>query len=302
MAIDVTTEIIINRPSDVVAEYSGDPTNAPEWYDNITTVTWKTEPPARVGSRMDFVANFLGRRLAYTYEVVELVAGERMVMRTDEGPFPMETTYTWAARGDATHMTLRNRGEPQGFAKIATPVMAAAVRRETRKNLRQLKKLLELGSTYDRRALDCERSKPACKPGSVPAARAGDGHLSGTPVTRRLERPDPGLGERATPGRRSARSLFGLAPGGVYLAGRSPGRRWALAPPFHLRLDSRRGCVFSVALSFGSPRLGVTQRPALWSPDFPRTAEPPATIRPACAVIVPRTFCAQSRSVAVESS
>src|SRR5438874_1035085 len=27
--------------------------------------------------------------------------------------------------------------------------------------------------------------------------------------------------------------LFGLAPGGVYLAGRSPGRRWALTPPFH---------------------------------------------------------------------
>src|SRR3981189_1718440 len=33
--------------------------------------------------------------------------------------------------------------------------------------------------------------------------------------------------------------LFGLAPGGVYLAGRSPGRRWALTPPFHPYLATR---------------------------------------------------------------
>jgi hypothetical protein len=57
--------------------------------------------------------------------------------------------------------------------------------------------------------------------------------------------------------------LFGLAPGGVCLAGRSPGRRWALTPPFHPYRSLRGGGVLSVALSFGSPRLGVTQHPAL---------------------------------------
>jgi hypothetical protein len=93
---------------------------------------------------MAFVAHFLGRRLAYTYEVVELVPGERLVMRTAEGPFPMETTYTWeSAGGEATRMTLRNRGEPRGFAKIAGPLMAAAMRRANRKDLEQLKALLE---------------------------------------------------------------------------------------------------------------------------------------------------------------
>src|SRR5438445_9542880 len=71
--------------------------------------------------------------------------------------------------------------------------------------------------------------------------------------------------------------LFGLAPGGVCLAGRSPGRRWALTPPFHpylaarLRRHALPGGLVSVALSFGSPRLGVTQRPAPWRPDFPPT-------------------------------
>lgn len=144
MAVDVLTEIVINRPRDQVAGYAADPTNAPEWYVNIKSVEWKTSPPVRVGSRMAFVAQFLGRRLAYTYEVVELVPGERLVQRTQEGPFPMETTYTWEAMGtDSTRMTIRNRGEPRGFSKVGAPFMEAAMRRANRKDLELLKKLME---------------------------------------------------------------------------------------------------------------------------------------------------------------
>lgn len=144
MAVDVCTEIVIERPLDVVAGYAGDPTNAPEWYVNIQSVDWQTEPPVAVGSRMDFVARFLGRRLAYTYEVVELVLPHRLVMRTAEGPFPMETSYEWTAAGDGrTRMTLRNRGEPSGFASVAGPMMAAAMRRANTKDLANLTRLLE---------------------------------------------------------------------------------------------------------------------------------------------------------------
>lgn len=144
MAVDVTTEVVINLAREQVADYAADPSNAPEWYENIESIDWKTSPPVGVGSKMDFVAHFLGRRLTYTYEVVELVPGERLVMRTAQGPFPMETTYTWETTGDgATRMTLRNRGEPSGFSRVGAPLMAAAVRRETTKNLRCLKALLE---------------------------------------------------------------------------------------------------------------------------------------------------------------
>lgn len=71
-AVDVTVETVIDRPVEVVSAYAGDPTNAPEWYVNIKSVDWQTPPPVAVGSRIDFVAQFLGRRIAYTYEVVEL--------------------------------------------------------------------------------------------------------------------------------------------------------------------------------------------------------------------------------------
>jgi uncharacterized membrane protein len=144
VAVDVLTETVIDRPRAQVAAYAADPGHAPDWYENIESVEWKTQPPIAVGSRMAFVARFLGRRLAYTYEIVELEPGEKLVMRTAEGPFPMETTYTWESAGDtSTRMTLRNRGEPSGFSRVSAPLMAAAMRRANRKDLARLKALLE---------------------------------------------------------------------------------------------------------------------------------------------------------------
>ena len=144
MDVDVRTEIVIDRPVAEVWRYAAEPDNAPAWYTNIRSARWLTAPPLAVGSRFDFVASFLGRRLAYTYEVVELVPGERLVMRTAQGPFPMETTYAWQEAGpDRTRMTLRNRGRPSGFASIAAPVLASAMRRANRDDLARLKALLE---------------------------------------------------------------------------------------------------------------------------------------------------------------
>lgn len=147
MAVDVVTETVIDRPRDEVAAYAADPDNVPAWYENIRSVEWKSERPLRVGSTIAFVAQFLGRRMAYTYAIAELVPGERLVMRTAEGPFPMETTYTWEAAGPAsTRMTLRNRGEPAGFSKLVAPIMASAMRRANTKDLAKLKSILEARS------------------------------------------------------------------------------------------------------------------------------------------------------------
>ena len=143
-AVDVVSEIEIARPRDEVAAYACDPDHATAWYENIKSVEWRSPRPLAVGTRLAFVAAFLGRRLEYTYEVRELVPGERFVMSTAEGPFPMETTYAFAdAPGGRTRMTLRNRGEPAGFAKVAAPVMARAMRRANGKDLRRLREILE---------------------------------------------------------------------------------------------------------------------------------------------------------------
>jgi uncharacterized membrane protein len=142
--VDVTTEIVIDRPVSEVSAYAADPDNAPTWYANIKSVEWKTTPPVQQGSLVAFVAHFLGRQVAYTYEIAEHRPGQRLVMRTQGGSFPMETTYTWAEESTTTtRMTLRNAGEPAGFSAVAAPVMAVAMRRANRKDLANLKAILE---------------------------------------------------------------------------------------------------------------------------------------------------------------
>jgi Polyketide cyclase / dehydrase and lipid transport len=145
-SVDVTTEIVIRRPREEVAAFAADPRNATAWYRNITSAAFRTPPPLAVGSRLDFTARFLGRTLTYTYEVAEYEPGRRLVQRTADGPFAMETTYTWADVPEGTKMTLRNRGEPSGFSSVAAPAMATAMRRANRSDLRRLKEHLERSS------------------------------------------------------------------------------------------------------------------------------------------------------------
>jgi hypothetical protein len=142
--VDVSTSVRIARPRAEVAAYAADPNNATEWYRNIRRVEWKSPPPLRVGSKVAFEAHFLGRTIAYTYEVTELIADELLVMATSEGPFAMETAYSWRDVSEGgTEMTLRNRGKPSGFAAVLAPVMPVAMRRANTADLRRLKEILE---------------------------------------------------------------------------------------------------------------------------------------------------------------
>jgi hypothetical protein len=151
MEVDVVTEVEIGRPRAEVAAYAMNPDNAMIWYRNITKVDWKTPPPLQVGSRVAFVAKFLGRTIAYTYRIEELVPNELLVMATTEGPFAMATTYSWSDIGDGgTRMTLRNSGRPSGFSKIAAPMMAKAIRRANTKDLACLKDILTKGRDQPR--------------------------------------------------------------------------------------------------------------------------------------------------------
>lgn len=144
MKVDVLTSIDIKRPVEEVAAFAGDPDHAPLWYKNIKSIVWQGPKLLGQGGKMDFIAHFLGRRLAYTYEIVVWEPGQRMVMRTVQGPFPMETTYSWeATTPDSTRMTLRNAGTPSGFSIWFAPIMKWAMRRANEKDLLALKLLLE---------------------------------------------------------------------------------------------------------------------------------------------------------------
>jgi uncharacterized membrane protein len=142
--VDVFTEIKIKCPIDKVSTYAANPDNAPKWYVNINSADWKTDKPLTIGSRIAFKAKFLGRELAYVYEIVDFIPGQKMVMRTADGPFPMETTYTWKAINEYnTKMTLRNKGNPTGFSKLFTPFISTMMKKANYKDLKKIKDILE---------------------------------------------------------------------------------------------------------------------------------------------------------------
>ncbi|WP_129688937.1 SRPBCC family protein [Gottfriedia acidiceleris] len=142
--VDVLTEITINCPLEKVSEYASNPDNAPKWYANINLVEWKTEKPLMVGSKIAFKAQFLGKELAYIYEIIEFNSPQKLVMKTVSGPFPMETTYTWVKINDhSTRMTLRNKGIPKGFSRVVLPFMSMMMKRTNIKDLRAIKRILE---------------------------------------------------------------------------------------------------------------------------------------------------------------
>lgn len=144
MPVDVLNAITIDRSIETVSAYAMNPDNAPEWYVNIKSIEWRTPKPLVLGSELDFVALFLGRRLAYTYRVDEMEPNARFVMRTAQGPFPMETTYEWTSLGpESTWMALRNRGKPSGFSRVMAPLMAGAMNRANKADLVNLKRILE---------------------------------------------------------------------------------------------------------------------------------------------------------------
>jgi len=142
--VDVVTEINIHSPLKQVAEYAANPDNAPEWYVNIKSVEWQTSKPLTIGSQISFKAHFLNKELAYIYEVVEFSPSHKLVMKTADGPFPMETTYIWESiDNNGTRMTLRNRGNPTGFSKLFTPFMGLMMKRANKKDLEKIKYILE---------------------------------------------------------------------------------------------------------------------------------------------------------------
>ncbi|HSC51496.1 MAG TPA: SRPBCC family protein [Gaiellaceae bacterium] len=144
MPVDIDTEIVIDRPRDEVAAFAADPDNATQWYEHVKRVVWRTRRPLAVGTRVGFLAESLGRQLEFVYEITALVPGERLVMRSTEGRFPMETTYSWHDEpGGGTRMLLRNHAEPRGVGRLSAALLRRSMQRSNAKDLSRLKAVLE---------------------------------------------------------------------------------------------------------------------------------------------------------------
>jgi uncharacterized membrane protein len=144
VATDIRAVIDVARPREQVAAYLRDPGNDPSWIGGLRSARLVTDPPVGVGSRVERVASFLGRRIEYVNEITELT-GTRLAMRSVRSPFPMRVTYGFEDAGQATEVSVRVEGDARRAYRLADPIMAALVRRSVRRDLRTLKRVLETG-------------------------------------------------------------------------------------------------------------------------------------------------------------
>jgi hypothetical protein len=145
VSTDVVVEARIDRAREDVARYVSDWHNDPEWIGAVSEARLVTEPPFGVGSQVERVATFLGRRIEYVNEVLEYVPERRVAMRSVKGPFPMAVVYEFDDAGGATIVRIRARGDASRFYRLAGPVLSRIVKRSIAGDLGRLKSRLEAG-------------------------------------------------------------------------------------------------------------------------------------------------------------
>jgi uncharacterized membrane protein len=142
MAVDVTATASIDRPRDQVAVYLQDPANDTKWIGGLRSARLLTPGPVTVGSQVERVASFLGRRVQYVNEITELTA-DRLAMRSVRSPFPMRVTYGHRDAGDhTTDVSVRVQGDAARFYALVAPLLGLAVHRSITRDLRNLKQIL----------------------------------------------------------------------------------------------------------------------------------------------------------------
>jgi len=138
--VAVTTDIIINLPKEKVTEFAANPDNVPQWYVQIQSVEWQTPRPLQNGSELLVKSRFL----RFVHKVVEFIPGQKLILRSVEGPIQLETALGWQAIDEhTTRMTISNRGLPKGFSRLLAPFIALMLGFINRRDLKHLKRLLE---------------------------------------------------------------------------------------------------------------------------------------------------------------
>lgn len=143
MAIDVTAATDIARPPEEVAAFAMEAENDTRWIGGISSARRLTPGPTVVGTRVERVASFMGRRIDYVMEVAELDPGRKVVLRSIKSPFPMKVTYSFEPNGGGTRASVRVEGEAEGFYKLAGGLMGPSVRKNLNGDVRRLKEIME---------------------------------------------------------------------------------------------------------------------------------------------------------------
>jgi len=144
--VRIEFSLVVERPAEEVFAYLTDPERLPEWQAGVLEARKESSEPMGVGTRMQDVRTFLGRKIDSTVEVTAYDPPKVFGLKTVTGPVPFEITHTLEAANGGTRITFRGEGEPGGFFKLAEPIVARTAERRFKTDFETLKELVEAGA------------------------------------------------------------------------------------------------------------------------------------------------------------
>lgn len=124
----VERTVTVQKPIRVVWDYVSDFRNTEEW-DPPTVSTERTGGDGGVGTTYHNVSKMLGNETEVDYVVVEHEPTSRFVLRGDAGSVQLLDTITFAETPEGgTAVTYHAEFAPQGAAKLAAPLLPAALK------------------------------------------------------------------------------------------------------------------------------------------------------------------------------
>ena len=136
------SKIWIHRPVDEVFTFVSNKENDLQWQSGLVEVH-QAPGPVGVGTRIDEVYSFLGRKMDGKLEITEYEPGRKITTKSVGGPFHIQYSCILEAGNGGTQFTMNMEMKPEGFFTLAEPIVGANLKKSVDTDLASLKKVLE---------------------------------------------------------------------------------------------------------------------------------------------------------------
>jgi uncharacterized membrane protein len=142
----IDQSVVIARPAAEVFDFLVHAENLPRWDSSMLECVQIGSGPVGVGTRYRGASKILGRRIEWTTEVIDLVAGVRAESKAIEGTPRFTVSYEVSETPDGTSLRYRivaDSGLGGAFGRAMEPIVQKAQTKIVKANLDTLVGLLE---------------------------------------------------------------------------------------------------------------------------------------------------------------
>jgi uncharacterized protein YndB with AHSA1/START domain len=135
--------ILIHRPVEAVWEFLSNIENMPKWDRGVLEARQTSEGPMGVGSTVQIVRQFFGRRRIGSFRVLDVVPNKTVAIEASAKWITGRVRYTFAPEGGATRMISDGEVVLGGWWRLMAPLLIPMLDRDGRDDLANVKRVLE---------------------------------------------------------------------------------------------------------------------------------------------------------------